>query len=133
MMKATDFANRDDVAEFRPLNWSTVGCVLVERQMSAGPMIVREVRGQDASQMPLGENDDMVQALASHRANEPLREGILPGTARGRDDFTDPHAFDALTKRVPVGKTSDGIYRIPYGDGTHIRVSNDHRTHNPPV
>jgi murein DD-endopeptidase MepM/ murein hydrolase activator NlpD len=30
------------------------------------------------------------------------------------------------------GKTSDGIYRIPYGDGTHIRVSNDHRTHNPP-
>jgi len=31
------------------------------------------------------------------------------------------------------GKTSDGIYRIPYGDGTHIRVSNDHRTHNPPV
>jgi len=31
------------------------------------------------------------------------------------------------------GKTSDEIYRIPYGDGTHIRVSNDHRTHNPPV
>src|SRR5262249_22161684 len=29
-------------------------------------------------------------------------------------------------------KTSDGIYRIPYGDGTHIRVSNDHRTHDPP-
>src|SRR6266446_10182674 len=102
MMKATDFSNRDDLAEFRPLNWSAVGCVLVERQVSAGPMIVGEVRGQDASQMPLGENDDMVQALASHRANEPLREGILPGTARGRDDFTDPHAFDALTKRVPV-------------------------------
>jgi len=38
--------------------------------MRAGPVIVREVRGQDASQVPLAENDDMVQALASYGANE---------------------------------------------------------------
>src|SRR3989442_14951600 len=102
MMKATDFSNRDDLAEFRPLNWSAVGCVLVERQVSAGPMIVGEVRGQDASQMPLGENDDVVQALASHRTNEPLGERVLPRAVRGRDDFTDPHPLDALAKRVLV-------------------------------
>ena len=69
MMKATDFSNRDDLAEFRPLNWSAVGCVLVERQVSAGPMIVGEVRGQDASQMPLGENDDMAR---HSRRTEPM-------------------------------------------------------------
>jgi hypothetical protein len=102
MMKATDFWNRDDLAEFRPLNWSAVGWVLVERQVSAGPMIGGEVRGQDASQMALGDNDDVVQALASHRANEPLGERVLPGAVRGRDDFTDPHPLDALAKRVPV-------------------------------
>src|SRR5438132_8837891 len=52
--------------------------------------------------MSLGENNVIVQALAPHRANYPLGEGILPGTVRGRDDFTDPHALDALTKRVPI-------------------------------
>ncbi len=31
MVEATDFANRDDPAEFQPLNWPAVGCILVER------------------------------------------------------------------------------------------------------
>src|SRR5206468_10446454 len=31
MVEATDLANRDDPAEFRPLNWSAVGRILVER------------------------------------------------------------------------------------------------------
>ena len=69
VMQATDFGDRDDRAEFGLLDSPSVGCVLVERQVSAGPMIVRKVRGQDTSQMSLGENNDMVQALASHRAN----------------------------------------------------------------
>jgi len=37
MVEATDFANRDDLAEFRPLNWSAVGRILVEREVSTGP------------------------------------------------------------------------------------------------
>ncbi len=31
MVEASDFANRDDLAEFRPLNWAAVGRILVER------------------------------------------------------------------------------------------------------
>jgi hypothetical protein len=31
MVEATDFANRDDPAEVRLLNWPTVGRILVER------------------------------------------------------------------------------------------------------
>ena len=30
MVEATDFANWDDRAEFRPLNWAAVGRILVE-------------------------------------------------------------------------------------------------------
>jgi hypothetical protein len=30
MMQATDFGNRDDHAEFRWLDWPSVGCILVE-------------------------------------------------------------------------------------------------------
>src|SRR6266566_2142184 len=72
VMQATNFGNWDDRAERRWLDRPSVGCILVERQVSASPVIVREVRGEDASQVPLAENDDMVQTLAPDRADESL-------------------------------------------------------------
>jgi hypothetical protein len=78
-MQATNFGNRDDRAERRWLDRPSVGCILVERQVSASPVIVREVHSEDASQVPLAENDDMVQTLAPDRADESLGEGICHG------------------------------------------------------
>ena len=52
--------------------------------------------------MSLAEHDDMVEALASERADEALREGILPRAMRGGEDFLDAHAFDALPKVLAV-------------------------------
>jgi hypothetical protein len=49
VMQAPDFGNRDDGAALRRLDRPSVGCILVEREVRTGPMIVREVRGQDAS------------------------------------------------------------------------------------
>jgi len=95
-MQATDFGNRGDGAELRRLDRPSVGCILVEREVSASPVIVREVRGEEASQVPLAQNDDMVQALAPDRADESLREGILPRAVRGRENFTDSHARHTL-------------------------------------
>ena len=83
MMQATDFGNLHDSARRGELDGPDIRRILVEREMRASPVIVREVRGQDASQMPLAENDSMVEALASHRADEPLREGILPRAVGG--------------------------------------------------
>jgi hypothetical protein len=60
MMQATDFRNRVDRAEFRQLDWPSVGCILVEREVSPGPVTVRKVRGQNASQMPLAENENVI-------------------------------------------------------------------------
>jgi hypothetical protein len=105
MMEATDFGNLDDPAEVRRLDRPSVGCVLVEREVSTCPIIVGEVRGQDASQMPLTENDDMLQALASHRADEPLDKRVLPGAVRRREDFSDPHPLHSLPKLLAV----DGV------------------------
>src|SRR5262245_12771816 len=102
MMQVTDFGNRDDRTERWLVDQPSVGCILVEREMSAGPVIVREVRGEDASQVPLAENDDMVQALAPHRTDEALRKGIRPRATRGGEEFLDPHTLYALPKRVPV-------------------------------
>jgi hypothetical protein len=47
MMQAADFGNLDDHAEFRWLDWPSVRCIFVERQVSSRPVIVGEVAGQD--------------------------------------------------------------------------------------
>src|SRR2546425_9601910 len=100
-------------AELRRLDRPSVGCILVEREVSAGPVIVRKIRGQHASQVPLAEDDDMVQALATHGADEALREGILPRAVRGREDFFDPHALHAVPKvlAIDLGAVAEEIGR----------------------
>src|SRR5881296_3602490 len=44
----------------------------------------------------------MIQALASDRANEPLREGILPGAVPCDDDLLNIHALHAAPKVLSV-------------------------------
>src|SRR3989442_9768318 len=84
-MQATDFGNRDDRAGRRRLDRPSVGCVLVEREVSASPVVVREVAGQDAPQVLFAEDENMIQTLAPERADEPLRERILPPAVRRRE------------------------------------------------
>lgn len=75
MMQSADFGNRDGLAEFRRLNWSSVGCILVEQEVSACPVIVREVADQDSAQVAFAQNEDMIKILEPDRADEPLRDG----------------------------------------------------------
>ena len=63
-MQTIDFGNREDRAERWRLDIPSIGSIFLEREVSAGSVIVREVRRQDSSKVTLAENDDMVQALA---------------------------------------------------------------------
>jgi hypothetical protein len=78
-----------------------VGCVLVEREVRASPMIVADVAGQEVS---LPEDEDMIQAFAPDRADAPLREGILPRALRRREYFTNTHALHALPEHLTVDR-----------------------------
>src|SRR5438034_10130314 len=82
MVEATDFANRDDPAEFRLLNWPAVGCILVEREVSKRPVVVREVAREGAAEVPFAEDEDVIQTLTPNRADEALREGVVPWAVR---------------------------------------------------
>src|SRR2546428_5761359 len=73
--------------------------------MCSRPMIIGNVRGQETSQMPLAEDDHVVQTLAPNGSDQSLRIRILPRAGRGRYDFGDPHAGDAAPEHIPV----DGI------------------------
>ena len=63
-MQTTDFGNREDRAERWRLDIPSIESIFLEREVSAGPVIVREVRREDSSKVTLAENDDVVQALA---------------------------------------------------------------------
>src|SRR6266403_2748335 len=139
MVEATDFANRDDLAEFRPLNWAAVGRILVEREVSTRPVVVREVASQGAAQVSFAKDEDMIQTLAPDGADKPLRERVLPWAVRRRQDFTDAHALHALPEHVPVdrvaiaeevgrrGVVREGVHDLlggPVGSGVfgHVEV-----------
>src|SRR5260370_36272112 len=90
MMQAADFWSDDDRAHLGPLDGSHVGRVLFEREMSSRAVIVDEVAGQDAAQLPLAEHKGMGQTLTANRADEPLREGALPGAVGRRQHRVEP-------------------------------------------
>jgi hypothetical protein len=84
MVQAADFAELHDVPRRWQLDWPGIRRILVEREVSARLMVVAEVAGQDATEVSLAEDEHVVQALAPDRADEPFREGILPGRLEGR-------------------------------------------------
>ena len=65
-------------------------------------MIVLEVAGQDAAEVPFAENENVIQTLAPDRTDKALGERILPGAVRRREDFVDPHALHAVPKLLAV-------------------------------
>src|SRR6516164_11425521 len=81
MMQAPDFGNLHAPAHLRPLDRPPGWRVLVEREMRSCAVIVREVRGQDATQVAFAQNDDMIEALPPDRTDEPFHERILPSSA----------------------------------------------------
>jgi hypothetical protein len=102
MVQPSDFGNRHDRAHLGPLDGSHVGRILLEREVSAGPVVVREVACRDAPQVPFAQNENMIQALAPNRADEPLREGILPRAVGCREDLRDAHALYTMPELLAV-------------------------------
>ena len=102
MVQAADFWKLDDLALLGELDGPDVGCVLVEREVRASLVIIREVAGQDAAQVPFAEDENVIQTVAPDRADEPLREGILPGTLGRREDFIDTQALHSLPELLAV-------------------------------
>jgi hypothetical protein len=64
MVQTADFGNLQDPARLGELNGPDVGRILVEREVRANLVIVREVPRQDAAQMSFAEDENMIQTLA---------------------------------------------------------------------
>src|SRR2546421_721041 len=68
-------------------------------------MIIGEIGGQETSQMPLAEDDHVVQTLAPDGSDQSLRIRILPRAGRTGDNLADPHVRDSAPEHVAV----DGV------------------------
>ena len=140
-MEAADFRELHNVSRSGKLDRSEVGCVLVEREVSTGLMVIGEVAAQDAAQVSLSEDEYVIQTLASDRPDQALSERVLPRAVWRRDDFADPHALHAMPKWLTVhavavveevgrrGLVREGVHELlggPVGCGVLGHVEVDH-------
>ena len=70
--------------------------------MRASLVIVVEIADQDAAQVPLTEDEYMIQTLAPDRTDKALGKRILPGAVRRREDFVDAQALHPVAKLLAV-------------------------------
>ena len=80
MVKSTDFGERHNATFRRRLDASWRWRVFLEGEMRSRPLIVGDVSSKHATQMPLAQNDDVVQTLAAQGSDHSLRVRISPRT-----------------------------------------------------
>ena len=86
MMQAANLWDGDDWVAVGRFDFSRYRSVAFQRKMSSWFVIAREVREQNAPQMGLVENDDVVETLAAYRADDSLHVGSLPWRSRTYPD-----------------------------------------------
>ena len=65
-------------------------------------MIIFQIAFQNPSQMLFSQDDDMIQAVASDRSDQPLHVGPLPWAGRCGENFLHAQALDSLAKVTPI-------------------------------
>src|SRR5947207_13928469 len=66
--------------------------------MRSGVMMVLKIGRQDAAQVMLAQDDNVIQTFTADRTDETLGVGILPGRSRGSDDLRDAHRSNAMAE-----------------------------------
>src|SRR6266481_3975931 len=143
-MQATDFWDGDNSSDAAMLNRAGVGAILVERKMSASELVVVDIRGQDAAQMALVEDHDVIQTLAANRTDHALDVRVLPRQAWRRYNLRDPIASTRLRKHAPYDASRSpqqvgwsGVPRERFGylarEPGFCRMLSDRCTHDLPA
>jgi len=88
---AADLSDRHDGGTVasrrdRSRNWR----VFVQRQMCAGPFVIRTIERHQPRQARFVEHDHVIKTLATSGTDQSFDECILPRRARCREHFLDP-------------------------------------------
>ena len=66
--------------------------------MCAALVVVVEVRRQHSAQVPLVENDDVIEAFATDRADDAFDICVLPRRSRRGGDLLDGHGLEGCRR-----------------------------------
>jgi len=90
MVQASNLGNGDDLTSSwtlcREFHWAIFG----KREVCPGSMVVVDVGRENTPQVPLVEDDCIVQTVSADRADDALDVCILPRGSRCRDDLLRP-------------------------------------------
>ena len=109
LVEAADLRNRHDLSGGRSCDWTRHRRVLVERQMRARGRVVLDVALQDAAKPGCAQDDDVIEALSSHRSDEPfgVRVGVSRRVHRLRA-MRDKRSESRIPSIPSMGMSSDG-------------------------
>ena len=65
-------------------------------------VVIGEITSQDASQVFLAKDDDVIETLAPDASDHAFAERILPGTTSSGKDFLDPESLGRARERAAV-------------------------------
>jgi len=91
MMQSADHREGDHLPPIVGLALTEFGGVLAEREVGPGSVIVLEIVPQNAPQVLLCENDDVVEAVPPKGTDHALAVRILPRGPRRGEDLLDSH------------------------------------------
>jgi hypothetical protein len=78
-----------------PLNRARDGRILVQRPVCPDVVIIATIGAQDAAQMYLAQDNEIVQAFAPDRTNQSFGISVLPGRGWRRRPIAYPHCLDS--------------------------------------
>ena len=98
MMQTTKARHRDNVRRKRRLfcRRSTTGSLLRQTEMRSVVVVIVEVFGHEAFQVPLIEHNDMIEQFAAATADETFRNTILPRAFEGGAHRLQPDGPDGF-------------------------------------
>ena len=65
VMQAADLRDRHDPTLAGRCDWARDRCVLVQGQVSAGPLVIRAIELEETVESRRAEDDDVIEALAA--------------------------------------------------------------------
>ena len=102
MVQATDKGKRNNVTHLGGFYSTGFRRILIQRYVRSARMIITEVLAKNSTQVPLIENNNMMQTVSAYGPDNSLYERILPRRARGRNDLLDTQALDPSSNLLTV-------------------------------
>lgn len=104
MMEASHLRQGHHLAPFWWLDRSGLGAIHLEGKMGTKSVVIGDIRGEHSPEMPVIEDDDMIEHLATDTPDESLAVGIVPRTVRGDLDLFDIQVLDPLLEQATVDR-----------------------------